>query len=135
MIQIWKLANYIENVGKGIVSWVTAHRGLIWQAATVTLVDGAALTVDCTLGETFAITCANDNVRAFALPTNLQAGGIFRTCVINTSGGPLTQTTWNANYSPANPTLPATGNRRYQTWTWDGTKAYLVSQTAADVAN
>lgn len=134
-IRLDRLLQYIENVQNGIISWLVAFRGIGWQGTTVAITDAASLVVNCALGETHQITCASDAVRAFALPTNLQAGATFQTEVINTSGAPLTNTTWVAGYLPVNPTLPATGNRRAQWWRWDGTKAHLVVQTAADVAN
>ena len=135
MISFNKLIQMIVGTTPPIASMLCGFRANSFQCATNILTDAATLTPDCSLGEIHSITCANDNVRAFALPTNLRVGAEFETEVINTSGAGLTQTTWAATYKPSNPTTPATANRRNQRWRWDGTNAHLVFQTAADVAN
>jgi hypothetical protein len=135
MISLNRLVQFIVTPSANIIGWLAGMRAATFQTSTNILTDAASLVTDCSLGDVQSITCANDNVRVFALPTNLKTGSIFITEVINTSGAPLTNTTWAAGYLPVNPTLPATANRRDQMWRWDGTKAHLIVQSAADVAN
>ncbi len=100
-----------------------------------TLTDGATVTVDPSLGQTGKLVCANNNVRAFQLPTTAPAGTTFAVIISNTSGGALTNTTFVAGYKAPALTLPATGFQRTYLWLWDGTNAILQAQTAADVPN
>lgn len=132
MLKIENLYQPILGNAKPILNWLVSFRGTTFFGTEVALVDGAALAVDGSNAETFTITCANDGARAFQAPTNIPAGGIFRTQVLNTSGAPLTLTTWVAAYHGA-PTLPATGKTRVQTWLWTGAVAYLVSESPADL--
>lgn len=129
------IQSIIEGPTGQLIAWMAGQRAATFQCSTNILVDGASLVCDCALGDVQSITCPSDAVRVFALPTNLKTGAIFQTEVINTSGAGLTQTTWAVGYLPVNPTTPATANRRNQMWRWDGAKAHLVVQSAADVAN
>jgi hypothetical protein len=74
---------------------------------------------------------------AFGIPTGVPAGltAFFAITIINTSGAPLTNITWAAAYKMAAQTYPATANNRSFIFATDGTNAYELVQTAADVAN
>lgn len=103
--------------------------------AAVALVDGAAVAINAALGETFTLTCANNNARVFGVPTNGVVGQRLFVRIINTSGGALTVTTFNAGIKQPALTLPATGtNRGYELY-FDGTNWSIVNFSPANVPN
>ncbi len=100
-----------------------------------TLTDGAAVTVDPTLGQVGKLVCPNNNARVFQLPTTVPAGTPFTIIISNTAGVAIPLTTFIAGYKAPAIVLPATGFQRAYLWLWDGTNAILLAQTAADVPN
>ena len=101
----------------------------------VTLVDGATPAPDCALGNFFTMLCANNNVRAIAVPANMIAGDEVCIKIVNTSGGALTNTTFAAGIKQPALTYPATANHRCYWIISDGTTVSLVDQSAADIPN
>lgn len=103
--------------------------------AMVTLVDGAAVAIDATLGGTFTLTCVNNNARVFGVPTGGIAGQRITVRIINTSGGALTVTTFNASIKQPALTYPATATQKEYHLLFDGAQWLVESYGPANVPN
>ena len=94
--------------------------------------------INLQLGNIFSITFTANTVCAIAVPTNGVAGSSLGTCdiwIINTSGGNLTNLTFNASIKQPSLTFPADTNRRRYSLTLLGTTWYLDYFSVADVPN
>lgn len=122
----------------GAVPRLRSILGLVantFTSALAVLGDGATVDVDASLAGTFTLTCASDAVREIQVPTNGVAGQRLAVTIINTSGGPLTNTTFAAAIRQPALTLPATGFQREYTLAFDGGTWAIVAQSAADIPN
>ncbi len=113
--------------------------GTIWPLAGARVVPtyGVTVTIDSSLGSTFAIS-ANDGV-AFTIsnPTNPRTatGQRIEIIVRNVSGGVMGAITWGTAYKLSAWTNPASANSRTIGFMYDGTNWVEVSRTPADVPN
>jgi len=102
---------------------------------------GASIAVDLSLGNSFIVTVTDNAAHALANPTNgavpvTAAGAIFSVTEKNTTGGAIATMTFGTAYKlGAAWTAPATTKQRTIWFLWDGTTAWEVNRTAADVAN
>lgn len=132
------IARYIRNIvagGRPRFQFLQSLVATGFTGTCVTLTDAAAVPIDCSLGNCFELTCANNNARVFGAPTNMLAGDRLALTIINTSGGALNATTFAAGIKQPAITYPATGFRREYLITSNGTNISLVSFSAADVPN
>ena len=101
-----------------------------------TLADAATITPVLTTANKFVLTCANNNARAIKPPANPVSGDSIEIKIINTSGGVLNATTFDAAIKqPAVVTYPANGYNRTYRMEYQGTSWFLVSISSADCAN
>lgn len=132
------IARYIRNIVAGGRPRFQFLQSLVATGFTgtwVTLTDGAAVAIDCAVGNWFTLTCANNNARVFQVPANMLAGDHVWVRVVNTSGGALNATTFAAAIKQPALTYPATANNRLYEIIFDGTTVSLVAFASADIPN
>jgi hypothetical protein len=115
--------------------------GPLFGAALTAPTFGASIAVDLSLGNNFAFTATSNAAHALANPTNgavpvTGACAVFSVTEKNASGGAIATMTFGTAYKlGAAWTAPADTKQRTIWFLWDGTTAWEVNRTAADVAN
>lgn len=130
-----QLLNFTLGIRVPTFTSVLAPTAPGFIGAMATLVDGAAVAVNALVASTFTLTCANNNARVISVPTGGVAGQRIVVQIVNTSGGALTVTTFNAAIKQPALTLPATGTFREYELMFDGTEWSLVDFSGANVPN
>lgn len=103
--------------------------------AVVALTDGAAIAIDAALGATFTLAATSNAARVFAVPTNGVAGQRITIRIVNTSGGALTLTTFNASIKQPALTYPASATTKEFEMYFDGTEWEVSSYSPANIPN
>lgn len=136
------IKTWMINAGKICIQFVGSlmSNGPLFQPL-VTPTYGASIAVDLSLGVNFTIAVTDAAAHALANPTNggvpvTAAGTIFSVTEKNTTGGAIATMTFGTAYKlGAAWTPPATTKQRTIWFLWDGTTAWEVNRTAADVSN
>ena len=112
-------------------------QGAVLSGPVQVLGPAATVTPDATKGAYCQVTFTANTVVAVQIPSGIPAGYLWRFAItiINTSGGALTNTTFVAAYKQATITYPADTKQRAYEFISDGTTAWELFQTAADIAN
>lgn len=105
------------------------------QVQIVTVTYSTAITIDSSLGNSFAITATDGVAFAVNAPQNLRSGRRMKITIRNTSGGALGTVSWNAIFKMAAWTSPATANSRTIEFEYNGTFLVECSRTPGDVPN
>lgn len=119
----------------GATTFTQSPTGPGFIGGQVVLTDSASIAVDAALATTFRLTCANNGARVIQVPTNGIAGQRITIFIINTSGGNLTLTTFDAGIKKPALTLPATGTNREYTLAFDGAAWSIVGFSPANIPN
>lgn len=102
---------------------------------TAVITYSASMTPDASLGEMQAITVTNGTAMTINAPTNPVTFQYLRFLISNTSGGAMGVITWNAVFKMTAFTNPATANRRFIEFFYDGSNWYEVDRSPADIPN
>ena len=137
------MRNFFSNL-QAVAGTVARYIFLVPLQATIIAVPNAAALVDAaaialaTAGNIsfFRFVAASNAVRVFGVPTGMSIEGArIMLTIYNTSGGALTNTTFNAGIKqPAAVTYPANGFHREYFLTFDGTN-WSLSFSGQDIAN
>jgi hypothetical protein len=137
--------SYAQIDGTGIQT----NRQMTMTSSSLSFVSGALVYSDSHLslastvaiqannGNKFRITFTSNFTAQMGAPTNPEDGQPISIQIFNTSGGTLTNITWNSAFSIPALTYPANGYNRTYTFTYNSTasKWYFEYQSASDIPN